>query len=167
MANLAHSCHIFTSPLTFANADFLPLLASTHTPTPVTMKCKYGKYKYSSKYRNTFVFNKSSIAKSAFTSTDTYICMCVHINIWGDGLFALQMNSPWNSLQYQVFHFSTASPTNILHSFLMYCCSGIHLFWTVRYPVFTKIKGEQNAFLWRLLLNFFNVPGVWACILHA
>lgn len=67
VADLAHGCHIVTSPLTFANADCFPLLTATHTP-----------FCDSSKYTNTLVFNKSSIANSAFTGL---MSLCVKLKL--------------------------------------------------------------------------------------
>lgn len=61
----------------------------------------------------------------------------------------------------------TASSTNILHFLFIYCYSGIYLLCKVRYPIFIKFNGEQNAFLWHLLANFLNVLGMWPYILHA
>lgn len=60
----------------------------------------------------------------------------------------------------------TASSINILQSLLIYCCSGIYLLCKVRYQVFIKFNGEQNAFLWHLLTNLPNVLGMWPYILH-
>lgn len=79
-------------------------------PLHVTMLKKTISFKrtyiYNSKYGNTFIFNKSSITK--FAIANTYICVYAY-NYMGDELFALQMNSLWDFLKYQVFHFSFPS----------------------------------------------------------
>ena len=95
-----------------------------------------------------------------------FACVCIEMHM-GDGLLALQMNSPWHSLQYQVLHFSfpPLPLLQIFYTLSLFIAAQEYILCKVRSSVFTKVKGEQNAFLCSLLTNFF-VPGVWTFILH-
>lgn len=71
--------------------------------------------------------------KSAFTSACTYVCVEMHM---GDGLLALQMNSPWHSLQYQVLHFSfpPLPLQQISYTLSLFIAAQEYILCKVRYP---------------------------------
>ena len=157
MANLLRSSHISTSPLTFADANCLPLSATTHTHPPVTGALNNG----------TLSFLRSLVLWNLHLQVHVlmFTCVCIAMHM-GDGLLALQMNSPWHSLQYHVhFSFPPLPLLQISYTLSLFIAAQEYILCKVRYPVFTKVKGEQNALLCSLLTNFF-VPGVWTFILH-
>lgn len=53
LANLAHSSHIFTSPLKFANANSLPCLATTHALSRENAKDRFLRTEHRSTALNT------------------------------------------------------------------------------------------------------------------
>ena len=95
--------------------------------------------------------------------------MCVHRNAHGGWItcFANEFTMAFLTISSSSFLFSsTASPLlQIFYTLSLFIAAQEYILCKVRSSVFTKVKGEQNAFLCSLLTNFF-VPGVWTFILH-
>lgn len=76
--------------------------------------------------------------------------LCLHVyfrNAYGDGLLALQMNSPWHSLQYQVhFSFPPLPLLQISYTLSSFIAAQEYILYKVGYPVFTRLKGGKMHF---------------------